>query len=185
MAIDLNTVELHPAIASEALTDALDRLATAEQTARADVARVVAATDELERADASGDPAARWRAAEKLSAAHRLVERSSPAQLDADGLRVVRLATSDALRYISDRTEFAPVSDPRDKPQRFKPTDLERGEAQSRLRQTLAILGQRVDAWYRDPPSLDHAGLDDLLAALSGACDAADALRALVSVATN
>jgi hypothetical protein len=183
MAIDLNTVELHPAIASEALTDALDRLATAEQTARADVARVVGAADDLDRADS--DPYARERAAQRLAAAHLLVEQSSPAQLDADGLRVVRLATSDALRYISDRTEFAPVSDPRDKPQRFKPTDLERGEAQSRLRQTLAILGQRVDAWYRDPPSLDHAGLDDLLAALSGACDAADALRALVSVATN
>jgi len=179
-------LELHPAIASEALTAALDRLAAAEQTARADIARVVAATDALDKADASGDPYGRERAAEHLSAAHRLVERSSSPALDADGLRVVRQALAAGQRYVTDRTEYGPPSDdPRDHPERLRPTSRPVIEGQGRLRHRLADLRVRVGAWHGNPSSLDHAGLVALLAALSNACDAADALRALVSVATD
>jgi|GEM_PF-2897893 hypothetical protein len=180
----MTDTQLHEAIASEALTAALDRLAAAEQTARADVARVVAATDDLDRADS--DPYARERAAQRLAAAHLLVKRSGAPKLDAEGLRVVRQALAAGQRYVTDRTEYGPPSDdPRDAPERLRPTSRPVIEGQGRLRHRLADLRVRVDAWHGDPSSLDHAGLDDLLVALSNACDAADALRSLVSVATN
>jgi hypothetical protein len=175
------TTERHPAIASPELDAALERLAFVEATAAADVARVATATANLHRAVTA--PVARERAAMRLAAALRLAEQSSVAQPDADGLHAIRAALTAAMRYVTDRTEYGPPSDdPRDRPERLRPTTRPVIEGQARLRHRLADLRVRVAAWHGDPDHLDGAGVVALLADLSDACEAADQFRALVSV---
>jgi hypothetical protein len=87
------------------------------------------------------------------------------------------------MRYVTDRTEYGPPSDdPRDRPERLRPTSRPVIEGQARLRHRLADLRVRVAAWHGDPDHLDCAGVVALLADLSNACEAADQFRALVSV---
>ena len=135
---------------------------------------------DFERADASGDPYARERAAERLAGAHLLVTRSASPMLDADGLRCLRQALDQALRHASDRTERRPVADPRDKPQRLDPDTTEQREAQARARRVLAELRGRCDAWHRAPERFSYAEVVALLGDLSRGCEMADRLRAIV-----
>jgi hypothetical protein len=175
----------HPAIDSPDLGRGLERLAIRERTCRADAERVAERALDLERADASGDPYARERAAERLAGAHQLVARSSSPEPDAEALVAVRAALGTALGYISVRSEYAPVADPRDKPQRLRPDDRQTLEGQLRLRATLGDLRRRADAWHHDPASLDSAGLAVLVADLSTACSGADEFRQLISEIPN
>jgi hypothetical protein len=175
------TTELHPAIASDELEAGLGRLAARERTCRADAERVAERALDLERADASGDPYARERAAERLAGAHELVARSSSPELDAEALVAVRAALGVSLGYCSVRTEYAPVADPRDAPKRLHPGDQPTLEGQARLRAALGDLRRCVDAWHHDPASLDSAAIVALLERASAACHEADRFHALVS----
>jgi hypothetical protein len=177
-----DTTQYHPTISSPNLGPGLERLAARERTCRADAERVAERALDLERADASGDPHARERAAERLAGAHELLARSSHPTPDADALQTIRAALADGMHYCSVRSEFEPVADPRDnKPKRLHPGDQATLEGQLRLRATLGDLRRRADAWHHDPASVDSAAIVALLGDLSAACRDADAFRALVS----
>jgi hypothetical protein len=176
-----DTTQYHPAIDSPDLGPGLERLAARERTCRADAERVAERALDLERADASGDPYSRERAAERLAGAHQLAARSSHPTPDAEALVAAREALEAGLGYCSQLTEYAPVADPRDKPQRLRPGDQATLEGQLRLRAALGDLRRRADVWHHDPASLDSAAIVALLGDLSAACRDADAFRALVS----
>jgi hypothetical protein len=180
-----DTTQYHPAIDSPDLGPGLERLAARERTCRADAERVAERALDLERADASGDPYSRERAAERLAGAHQLAARSSSPEPDADALRAIRGALTAALAYISQRAEYALVADPRDQPRRLRPDDSATLEGQARLRAVLGDLRRRADAWHHDPASVDSAAIAALLGDLSAACAEADAFRQLVSAVPN
>jgi hypothetical protein len=174
------TTELHPAIASEALTDALERFAAAEQRARIDRDGLLAAETEFEWADAGNDPAKRLEAATAVAASQLLVASSSPAQLDAEGRLLVRSAIEAGMRWYVGHVDFEPPSDdPRVRPEPLKPKDLALSEAIARTRPGRDALRMSFDEWWRDPSRFNYERTLGLLAAASALCRSADEVRAL------
>ncbi|MFZ0059038.1 MAG: hypothetical protein WAL35_03205 [Acidimicrobiales bacterium] len=177
------TAQLHPAItaAVPGLGDALDRWAAQTVLAREDERALAAAQATFDAEVTGSDYAARQSASLHLAAAKQLAESSRNPTPDGDGLRCLRLALDQALRYASDRTERRPVADRRDRPQPLRPDTPEQREAQARARRVLAELRSRCDAWHHDPAKLGYAEVVALLGDLSRGCETADQLRALVS----
>jgi hypothetical protein len=171
------TTQFHEAIASDELLDGLARFAAVEAFTEGEAQRLGAAEGELLEAD-RGSPAQRDLAAGRLAGVRLLAARNGPARLDAQALIAVRRATADALRYTSDRAEFEPLADPRDRPRRLHPADRATLEGQARLRHALASLRRMVDTWHHEPGKFDHAAVVAMLERASAACHEADAFRA-------
>jgi hypothetical protein len=176
------TTELHEAISSPELADALARFAEAERFTAGEARRVAAAEGELVAAD-RGDAAQRDIAAQRLAGLRLLAGRTGPARLDGPGLNAVRAAIAAALRFINDRAEYAPPADPRDAPKRLHPADRDALEGQARLRHALASIRLATDTWARAPGAYDLAAVVAMLGRLSDGCRAADAFRAALAPA--
>jgi hypothetical protein len=171
------TTTLHPSIASDELLDGLARFAAVEVFTEAEARRVDEAARQLVEAD-RGNPCQRAIAAQNLGACRFLAERSGPAKLDAEGLNSVRAAIAAALRFMSDRAEYAPPDDPRSAPKRLHPADRQTLEGQARLRLALASVRRETDVWALSPERFDLAAVRALLGRASDGCRAADQFRA-------
>lgn len=174
-------LELHEAIDSPELRDELAAFAATERRAVADREGLQAAEVAFEWADAGSDPAERQRAAQTVAGARVLAESSHSPQLSPAGRRLVRGALEAAGQWYSERVDYEPVSDPRDRPRPLKPKTRDLGEQVARAQTARAAFRTSFDEWWRDSSKFSHDQTVALLVVASHLCDLADEVRTLAS----